>query len=124
MDAAADYQAAIDKLRNENLVLLAGALLGLQLYLSNYTQRQNIRIIGLPESVEMPKPADFVCNLLCEIFGPNAFEMPIIIDRIHRTAAPKPSAEAKPRPLLVRMHSFRVRKLVFRLASRHGGPIL
>ena len=176
MDAAADFQAAIDKLKNENLESLAnfqkecGAaisalqrtvdvhgkkiqdveesltdacdqLVGLgetvarltkeneamkkQLdYLSNYTRRENIRIIGLPESAEMPKPADFVCNLLREVFGPNAFEMPIIIDRVHRTAAPKPPADAKPRPLLVQMHSYRVRELVLRLASRHEGPIL
>ncbi len=42
-------------------------------YLSNYRQRENIPIFGLPESVEMPKPADFVCNLLCEVFGPNVY---------------------------------------------------
>lgn len=30
-------------------------------HLSNYTRRENIHIIGLPESVEMLKPADFVC---------------------------------------------------------------
>uniref|UniRef100_A0A3Q3GSZ6 Reverse transcriptase domain-containing protein n=1 Tax=Labrus bergylta TaxID=56723 RepID=A0A3Q3GSZ6_9LABR len=174
--AAADFQAAIDKLRTENLELLAnfqkecGAaisalqqvvdvhgkkiqdveesltdandqLLGLgetvtqlskeneamkkQLdYLSNYTRRENISIIGLPESAEMPESANFVSNLLREVFGPNAFEMPIITDRAHWTAGPRPSAGDRPRPLLVRMHSYRVRELVLRLASCHEGLIL
>lgn len=75
-------------------------------YPSNCTRRENIRTIGLPE--ERPKPADFVCNLVRDVFGLNAFEMPII-DPVHCTSAP---ADAKPRPVLVRMHSYRVLELV------------
>lgn len=90
-------------------------------HLSNYTRRENIHIIGLPESVEMLKPADFVCTY---IFGPNASEMPVIIDRVHQTNTQKPPADTKPRPLLVCRHNYRVRELVLHLASRHEGPIL
>uniref|UniRef100_A0A3Q3E4R0 Uncharacterized protein n=1 Tax=Labrus bergylta TaxID=56723 RepID=A0A3Q3E4R0_9LABR len=139
--AAADFQAAINKLRTENLESLAdfqkecGAaisalqqvvdVLGKKIqdveesltdacnqlsglgetvtrlskeneamkkqldYLSNYTRRENICIIGVPESAEMPEPANFVSSLRREGFGPNAFEMPSIIDRAHRTAVPR-----------------------------------
>lgn len=90
-------------------------------YLNNYTQRDNFHIIGLPESVEMPKPADFVFNLLREVFCPNAFEMPVIIDYVQRT---KPPTDAKPRPLLFRIHGYRVCELVLRLGRHHGGYFL
>lgn len=66
-------------------------------YLSNFTQRENICIIGLPESAEMPDPTNFISRLLLQDFGPIAFEIPIIIGRIE----PRPMAGDRPRPKFI-----------------------
>lgn len=92
-------------------------------YLENYTRRQNIRIVGIPENVEGPRPSEFVTKLLMDALGEDSFENPPSVDRAHRTLAPKPvDGVNKPRPLIIKLHHFQTKELILRLA-RQKGPL-
>lgn len=67
--------------------------------LEGRSRRQNIRIIGLPESIEGPRPSAFFSQLLIDVLGPEVLTSPPEIDRAHRSLAPKPAPGGKPRPV-------------------------
>uniref|UniRef100_A0A1A8UW67 Uncharacterized protein n=1 Tax=Nothobranchius furzeri TaxID=105023 RepID=A0A1A8UW67_NOTFU len=50
------------------------------MYLENYTRRQNIRILGIPENAEGPRPTEFIAKLLIDVFGEDNFERPLSIE--------------------------------------------
>ncbi|XP_016117702.1 (E3-independent) E2 ubiquitin-conjugating enzyme-like [Sinocyclocheilus grahami] len=54
------------------------------------SRRNNIRIIGLPESIEGPRPSVVFSELLAEVFGDGVLESPPECDRAHRSLADKP----------------------------------
>lgn len=58
--------------------------------------RQNVRIVGLPESVEGARPTAFFSQLLVEVFGDQVLPSPPELDRAHRTLAPKPGPHERP----------------------------
>ena len=60
-------------------------------YLENYTRRQNIRIVGIPENAEGPRPTEFITKVLIDVLGEDNFERPLAEDRAHRSLAPKPT---------------------------------
>lgn len=92
-------------------------------YLENYTRRQNIRIVGISENVEGPRPTEFITKLLIDVLGEDSFEKPPSVDRAHRSLAPKPAdGDNKPRPLIVKLHHFQTKELILRLA-RQKGPL-
>ncbi|KAJ4918953.1 hypothetical protein JOQ06_024410 [Pogonophryne albipinna] len=88
--------------------------------LEGRSRRQNIRIIGLPESLEGPRPTAFFSQLLVDVFGKEVLSSPPELDRAHRSLAPKPAAGDKPRPVIVRLHRFQVKDLLIREARRRG----
>ncbi|KAI4828841.1 hypothetical protein KUCAC02_022913 [Chaenocephalus aceratus] len=88
--------------------------------LEGRSRRQNIRIIGLPESLEGPRPTAFFSQLLVDVFGKEVLSSPPELDRAHRSLAPKPAAGDKPRPVIVRLHHFQVKDLLIREARRRG----
>lgn len=65
------------------------------------SRRNNIRIIGIPEGKEGPRPRDFIAQLLTEALS--LPEKPLI-DQAHRINHQKPKPEDPPRPFILRLH--------------------
>lgn len=91
--------------------------------LENRSRRQNIRLIGIPEGAEANKPTDFVAKFLIEVLGDENFDGPILIDRAHRSLAPKPRAGERPRPMIARLHYYSDKEKIM-LMSRTKGRLL
>lgn len=89
--------------------------------LEGRSRRQNFRIMGLPESIEGPRPTIFFSQLLVEVFGDHILSSPPELDRAHRTPAPKPASGQRPRPDILRFHRFQVKDLIIR-ESRKKAP--
>ncbi|KAI2645292.1 LINE-1 type transposase domain-containing protein 1 [Labeo rohita] len=75
--------------------------------LEGRSRRQNVRIIGLPESTEA-------------IFRTEILASPLELDRAHHSLAPKPSPGEKPQPVILRFHRFQVKDLVICEACKRG----
>ena len=84
------------------------------------SRRNNIRLLGVPEGVEGPRPTDFIAQLLQDLLGLN--ETPLL-DRAHRTLREKPKEGEPPRPILARIHFFHVRSLILQRAGE-ASPLL
>ena len=84
------------------------------------SRRNNIRLLGVPEGVEGPRPTDFIAQLLRDLLGLN--ETPLL-DRAHRTLREKPKEGEPPRPILARIHFFHVRSLILQRAGE-ASPLL
>lgn len=91
--------------------------------LENRSRRNNIRVIGIPERDEGPRPTAFVEALLLEVFGEESFAKPPVVDRAHRSLAPPPKQNQPPRPMIIRLHHFQTKELILRL-SREKGQLL
>ncbi|KAJ3594916.1 hypothetical protein NHX12_004222 [Muraenolepis orangiensis] len=65
--------------------------------LEGRSRRNNLRIIGLPESIEGPQPTSFYSEVLVKMFGDQVLQTPPGLDRAHRTLAAKPRQGDKPR---------------------------
>ncbi|KAI4817409.1 hypothetical protein KUCAC02_010810 [Chaenocephalus aceratus] len=61
--------------------------------LEGRSRRQNLRIIGQPESIEGPCPSAFFSQLLIDTLGTEILASPPELDRAHRSLAPKPAQE-------------------------------
>ncbi|KAK7909674.1 hypothetical protein WMY93_014358 [Mugilogobius chulae] len=84
--------------------------------------RENIRIYGIPEGAEGSARGMvvFIENLLRENLGiPVTTEMHI--ERAHRALGPQPPPNAKPRSIIVRFQSYRMKEEVIRLAWQKKG---
>ncbi|KAF3858784.1 hypothetical protein F7725_011985 [Dissostichus mawsoni] len=88
--------------------------------LEGRSRRQNLRIIGLPESIEGPRPSAFFSQLLVDTLGAEILASPPELDRAHRSLAPKPAPGGRPRPVILRFHRFQIKDLVIREARRQG----
>lgn len=91
--------------------------------LESRSRRQNIRIVGLPESIEGPRPTVFFSQLLVDVLGTQVLSSPPELDRAHRSLAPKPVTGQRPRPVILRFHRYQVKDLVIR-ESRKKGELL
>lgn len=69
--------------------------------LESRSRRNNVRIIGIPE--ENILSASDVSTLLMEAFK---LEKEPLVDRAHRTLAPKPRTGERPRAMIVRLHYY------------------
>lgn len=74
----------------------------------------NIRLVGLPEGIEGPRPTEFSAQLLQDILG---LEDKPVLDRAHRTLRAKPKDGEPPRPLIMRVNLFQVRNQILRRAG-------
>lgn len=88
------------------------------------SRRNNLRIIGLPESIEGPRPTDFFSALLAQLLGEDVLPTPPVLDRAHRSLAPKPKQGERPRPVIVRFHDFQTKERVLREARKRRSALL
>ncbi|KAK7878890.1 hypothetical protein WMY93_034233, partial [Mugilogobius chulae] len=91
--------------------------------LESRSRRNNIRIVGVPEDVEGPRPTAFFSEMLLEVFGKDILKTAPDLDRAHRALAAKPGPAAKPRAVVVCFHNFQTRELVVRKARELRGKL-
>uniref|UniRef100_A0AAV2JPH3 Uncharacterized protein n=1 Tax=Knipowitschia caucasica TaxID=637954 RepID=A0AAV2JPH3_KNICA len=73
----------------------------------NYSRRLNICVIGLAEDTEKGQPVDFFETWLPNVLKLTTKAGRVKLERAHRSLAPKPDPDKRPRSLLLRFHSFR-----------------
>ncbi|KAJ8418399.1 hypothetical protein AAFF_G00141080 [Aldrovandia affinis] len=88
--------------------------------LEGRSRRNNIRLVGVPEGLEGPRPREFISKFLQDIL--HLDEAPLF-DRAHRSRREKPGEGAPPRPFIIRVHYFHVREEILRRA-REAAPLL
>ncbi|KAJ3613132.1 hypothetical protein NHX12_019384 [Muraenolepis orangiensis] len=84
--------------------------------LESRSRRNNIRIVGLPESIEGPRPSTFFPELLVEVFGEGVLDSPLECDRAHRSLAEKPKLGQRPRPVIICLHRYQQKEMIIREA--------
>lgn len=81
--------------------------------LEGYSRRCNLRIIGVAEKEEGPKPRDFAARLLKDVLELD--EEPLL-DRAHRSLQKQPQPGEPPRALILKLHYFHVREEILHRA--------
>uniref|UniRef100_H3AJH9 L1 transposable element RRM domain-containing protein n=1 Tax=Latimeria chalumnae TaxID=7897 RepID=H3AJH9_LATCH len=85
------------------------------------SNRNNLRVVGFPESVEQGKPIKFLLETL-----PGLLKLPedvvLDIEKVHRSLAPKPAAGQRPRPFIIKFLRFQVKERLL-VAARDLGMI-
>ena len=102
---------ACAKLKNKNIDL------------EGRSRRNNIRIVGLPESIEGPRPTSFFSDVLMEILGVQVLQTPPELDRAHRSLAAKPRQGDRPRPVIVCVHRHQTKELIVREARKRRNDL-
>lgn len=110
-----DLEGICSTLREDNTKLKAKVT-----DLESRSRRQNLRILGIPESIESGNPSEYFSKVLCEIFGPETLPSPPDIDRAHRSLAAKPAPGQRPRPVILRLHRYQTKEMLIREARRRG----
>lgn len=82
--------------------------------LEGRSRRNNIRLVGLPEGLEGPRPTEFVAQLLKEILRLD--EKPLL-DCAHRTLRDEPREGDAPQPFVIRAHYFNIRNEILHRAG-------
>lgn len=77
-------------------------------------RRHNLRILGIPEGDEGPRPTEFIARLLQEVLE---LEERPLLDRAHRSIRPKPKSGKAPRAFIIRVHYYHVRDQILRRAA-------
>ena len=88
--------------------------------LENRGRRKNVRVIGLPEDAEGSNPTKFFESWIPDLLGLETKAGRMKIERAHRTLAPKPGPNQRPRPVLIRFHNFADKQRVLDAARRSG----
>uniref|UniRef100_A0AAV2KW34 Transposase element L1Md-A101/L1Md-A102/L1Md-A2 n=1 Tax=Knipowitschia caucasica TaxID=637954 RepID=A0AAV2KW34_KNICA len=88
--------------------------------LEGRSRRNNIRLIGLAEGLELPNTREFISQLLRDLL--RLEEVPLL-DRAHRSSREKPKEGAPPRPIIIRVHYFHVKEQILRRAGA-AAPLL
>lgn len=88
--------------------------------LEGRSRRQNIRIVGLPESVEGSRPTAFFSQLLVDVPGEQLLPSSQELNRAHRSLAPKPCLRDRLRPVIIHFHRYPMKDLVMREARKQG----
>lgn len=88
--------------------------------LESWSRRNNIRVIGVAESVEGPQPTAFFTKILKEVFG-GFLDLPVECERAHRALALKPPPNQRPRPIIIRLLRFQVKdKIICHARTMRG----
>lgn len=87
--------------------------------LENRSRRQNLRIIGIPEDVESGNPTAFMASFFNEVMGDEINDH-LVLDRAHRSLAPKPKSGERARPMIVRMHYYSDKDNILRVSRNKG----
>ena len=90
--------------------------------MQSYNKRKIIRIVGIKEDLEGPRPTEFISKLLLKIFGDESFNGAVPVEIAHRSSFPKPAEGDKkpPRPFIVKLQHFQTKQLILRLAREKG----
>ncbi|KAJ8014425.1 hypothetical protein DPEC_G00040080 [Dallia pectoralis] len=91
--------------------------------LESRSRGNNIRIIGLPESIEGPRPTTFFAELLVELLGQQTLPSPPELDRAHRALTAKPQPGSRPRPVIIRLHRYQIKEMIVREARKRRGDL-
>ena len=110
-----DLENICSTLRSDNTKLMAKVA-----DLESRSRRQNIRVLGLPESTESGRPTEFFSDLLREVFGSETLPAPPEVDRAHRSLNAKPVPGQRPRPVILRLHRYQTKYLLIRESRRRG----
>lgn len=87
------------------------------------SRRNNIRVVGLPESIEdLQHPTAFFAKMLAEVFG-NVLGHAPECDRAHRTSAAIPKPGQRPRAVLIRLLRFQDKDKIIRDARARRGTL-
>lgn len=86
--------------------------------LENYSRRNNIRIVNLREGCEGNDPVTFFAEWLPNMLGREHFAEPLVIERAHRALAARPSAQERPRAVLIRLLKYQDREKILRIAAK------
>lgn len=109
-----DVEKAVSELKRE-----IGKLRDRNDDLENRSRRQNLRIIGIPEDVENGNPTAFMASFFAEVLG-EEINSPLVLDRAHRSLAPKPKPGERARPMIVRMNYYSDKEKILRLSRNKG----
>lgn len=90
--------------------------------LESRSRRNNIRVLGLPESIEGLQPTTFFSKMLAEIFGDILDSSPEC-DRAHRSLSQKLEPGQRPRPVIIRLHKFQAKEKIIRKARSKRGKL-
>lgn len=77
-------------------------------------REDNLRILGVPEGDEGPRPTEFIATLLQEVLE---LEEKPLLDRAHRSLRPKPKSGKAPWAFVIRVHYYHVRDQILRRAA-------
>lgn len=94
--------------------------------LEGRSRRNNIRLFGLPEGIEGPRPTHFFSQLLVEVLGKEVLDSPPELDRAHRVPNKPKEADGiprGPRGVIIRFHKFQTKDLVIRAARKMRGKL-
>ena len=84
------------------------------------SRRQNIKIIGLPVNTECSRPVEFVASLIENLLGKEHFPKHIEVDHAHSLGGQAANGANRPRILIARIHNYRVKELIMRLAAQQS----
>lgn len=92
--------------------------------LESRNRNQNLRVFGIPEKIEGTQITSFMTNFFAKTLGMDtALGGPEMLNRAHRLASrPGSSPTAPLRPMILRVHHFRVKQCILQLA-REKGPL-
>ncbi|KAL7842071.1 hypothetical protein SRHO_G00237600 [Serrasalmus rhombeus] len=79
-----------------------------------------LRVIGISELPEGPRPTSFMESLLLDVFGSDSSTKLPAVDCAHHSLAPMLKQHEPPRPMIVRLHHFQTRERIFQLAQEKG----
>uniref|UniRef100_A0A3P9KZG4 L1 transposable element RRM domain-containing protein n=1 Tax=Oryzias latipes TaxID=8090 RepID=A0A3P9KZG4_ORYLA len=88
--------------------------------LENRSHRQNIRIVGIAEGIEANDANKFEARFLGEVLGEENFNRAILIDKAHRSLAPKPRIGEKPPAIIARLHYLSDKENIMSLSRAKG----
>lgn len=91
LESHAELQA--QRIQAERCVILANSntkLTAKTIDLESHSPRNNVRIIGFPESIEGPRPTSSFGDLLAEVLSNQILQSPHELDQAHRALTAKP----------------------------------
>lgn len=80
------------------------------------SRRNNIRLIGIPESTNTGRMELYVEKLLMATVGVEKLSNHFIVERAHRALDPRPPPGAAPRPIIARLLNYRDRDVTLQAA--------
>lgn len=75
--------------------------------LEGRSRRNNIRLVGVPEGLEGPRPREYISKCLQDMLN---LDEPPLLDCAHRSLREKPREGGPPRPFIISVHYFHVKK--------------